>query len=32
MSNAASGNGKEHGEGKPIAIYYEQQHWFQSAL
>ena len=29
MSNAASGNGKEHGAGKPIAIYYEQQHWFR---
>jgi hypothetical protein len=29
MSNAASGNGKEQGEGKPIAIYYEQQHWFK---
>lgn len=29
MSNAASGNGKEHSEGKPIAIYYEQQHWFK---
>ncbi|MGB7284554.1 MAG: hypothetical protein WBE13_19975 [Candidatus Acidiferrum sp.] len=29
MSNAASGNGKEHGDGKPIAVYYEQQHWFR---
>jgi hypothetical protein len=29
MSDAASSNGKEHGEGKPIAIYYEQQHWFK---
>ena len=29
MSNAASRNGKEHGPGKPIAIYYEQQHWFK---
>ena len=29
MSNAASGNGKEHGLTKPIAIYYEQQHWFK---
>ncbi|MFI5094461.1 MAG: RimK family alpha-L-glutamate ligase [Candidatus Acidiferrales bacterium] len=29
MSNAAGGNGKEHGEGKPLAIYYEQQHWFK---
>lgn len=29
MSNAASRNGKEHSEGKPIAIYYEQQHWFR---
>ena len=29
MSDTASGSGKEHGEGKPIAIYYEQQHWFK---
>ncbi len=29
MSNTASGNGKERGAGKPIAIYYEQQHWFK---
>jgi hypothetical protein len=29
MNNAASGNGKEHGLAKPIAIYYEQQHWFK---
>jgi len=29
MSNAASENGKEPGAGKPIAIYYEQQHWFR---
>ena len=29
MSNAADGNGRESGEGKPIAIYYEQQHWFK---
>jgi D-ala D-ala ligase C-terminus len=29
MSNAASRNGKERGESKPIAIYYEQQHWFR---
>lgn len=29
MSNAASGSGQEHGAGKPIAIYYEQQHWFK---
>src|SRR5580765_8876348 len=29
MSNAAREHGKEHGEGKPIAIYYEQQHWFK---
>jgi len=29
MSNAASGNGKAHGLAKPIAIYYEQQHWFK---
>lgn len=28
MSNTASGNGKERSDGKPIAIYYEQQHWF----
>src|SRR5271167_49294 len=29
MSNAAIGNGRESGAGKPIAIYYEQQHWFK---
>src|SRR3984957_6150484 len=29
MSNATSGNGREHGAGKPLAIYYEQQHWFR---
>jgi D-ala D-ala ligase C-terminus len=29
MSNAASENGRESGSGKPIAIYYEQQHWFK---
>jgi len=29
MSDAVSGNGKEHGLSKPIAIYYEQQHWFR---
>jgi hypothetical protein len=29
MSNAASGNGQERSAGKPIAIYYEQQHWFK---
>src|SRR5579859_2753137 len=29
MSDGATGNGKEQGEGKPIAIYYEQQHWFK---
>src|ERR1700685_4125199 len=29
MSNAASENAKGHGAGKPIAIYYEQQHWFR---
>ena len=29
MSNTASGNGKERSDGKPIAIYYEQQHWFR---
>ncbi|HXE35498.1 MAG TPA: hypothetical protein VN087_16410 [Verrucomicrobiae bacterium] len=29
MSKAASGNGQERGEGKPIAIYFEQQHWFK---
>jgi hypothetical protein len=29
MSDAASGNGKEQRAGKPIAIYYEQQHWFK---
>jgi hypothetical protein len=26
--NPANGSGKEH-EGRPIAIYYEQQHWFK---
>ncbi|HKV26083.1 MAG TPA: hypothetical protein VJN93_15925 [Candidatus Acidoferrum sp.] len=26
---SGTGNGKESGEGKPIAIYYEQQHWFK---
>lgn len=29
MSTVADGNGRGHGEGKPIAIYYEQQHWFK---
>jgi D-ala D-ala ligase C-terminus len=29
MSNTENGNGKEHEGGKPIAIYYEQQHWFK---
>ncbi|MGC1089148.1 MAG: hypothetical protein WA894_11970 [Candidatus Acidiferrum sp.] len=29
MISAASGNGKGHRDGKPIAIYYEQQHWFK---
>src|ERR1700732_530922 len=29
MSEPASGNAKEPGAGKPIAIYYEQQHWFR---
>ena len=28
MSNAGNGNGTEHA-GRPIAIYYEQQHWFK---
>ncbi|HYL63503.1 MAG TPA: hypothetical protein VE077_12870 [Candidatus Methylomirabilis sp.] len=27
--SSASGNGKQQSEGKPIAIYYEQQHWFK---
>jgi hypothetical protein len=29
MSNGANGSAKERFEGKPIAIYYEQQHWFK---
>ena len=29
MSNAGNGNGTEHVAGRPIAIYYEQQHWFK---
>lgn len=29
MSSVAGGNGKNNGDGKPIAIYYEQQHWFK---
>src|ERR1700735_5259114 len=32
MSNAADGNGKQPLAGKPIAIYYEQQHWFGPLL
>lgn len=27
--SSARGNGQQHSEGKPIAIYYEQQHWFK---
>ena len=29
MSNEGNGNGAEHFAGRPIAIYYEQQHWFK---